>query len=151
VLLAVLAAGCAGKSDSVSREDWANDANAICEEMQRELDKKFEDSMPKDSAGDPDDVVAAGNKAFADDFLAITSEHLSRIRSLPRPSSDAERIEEMLDLYDQVTRESAEVLASFGDRKEEDAALEQFEKSGAKLGKQAGEIATDLGATCLAD
>jgi trimethylamine:corrinoid methyltransferase-like protein len=57
----------------------------------------------------------------------------------------------MLDLYDRVTRESAEVLASFGDRKEEDAALERFEKSGAKLGKRAGEIATDLGATCLAD
>jgi hypothetical protein len=127
MLLAVLAGGCAGESDSVSREDWAKDANAICEEMQRELDKQFEESMPEDTTGDPDDVVAAGNKAFADDFLAIASEHLSRIRKLPRPSSDAERIEEMLDLYDRVTRESAEVLASFGDRKEEDAALEQVE------------------------
>jgi hypothetical protein len=150
-LLALLTAGCAGDSGSVSREDWVKNANAICDDMQGELDERFDASMPKDSTGDPEDVVAAGNKAFADDFLAITRDHLGRIRSLPRPPADAERIEEMLDLYDRVTRESAQVLESFGDRKAEAAAIEKFEKSGAKLGRQAGEIANDLGATCLAD
>jgi hypothetical protein len=107
--------------------------------------------MPTNPTDDPEDAVAAGNKAFADDFLAITNEHLGRIRSLPRPSADAARIEEMLDLYDRVTRESAQVLGSFGDRSDEAAALERFEKSGAKLAERAGKIANELGATCLAE
>jgi hypothetical protein len=151
VTLALVAGGCGDDGDSVSPADWAKDANAICEEMGRELDKEFDASLPTSSTDDPEDAVAAANKAFADGFLAITRAHLARIRALPRPSSDAERIEEMLDLYDRVTQESAQVLKSFGDRKDEAAALERFEKSGAKLGKRAGEIATELGATCLVD
>jgi hypothetical protein len=143
--LAVLAGGCSGENGTVSREDWAEDANAICEEMLDDLDDvEFDDSSPEQF------------QSSMREYRAAALEHLRRLRELPRPPRDEARIGEMLNLYESALDAGVELAdaSPVGAGKSTAAEVERYEeaeKTVDRYGNRADAIAGELGVTCLTE
>jgi hypothetical protein len=92
IVLVLLVAGCGG-DDSLSRDEWASRANAICEETLEE-------------------VEALGQPVTSNDYLRVTPKAnelgrsaIERLRKLNAPGEIADDAKQMVDAYENVVRE----------------------------------------------
>jgi hypothetical protein len=130
VLVAVVAAGCAGGGDEPTRAEWAEQADAIC---------GANADRPEQPPPEGDDQA---DRDFLRGALVIAREELADLRALDEPADDAARIEQMYAAVDEGIAALAEI-ADGGDPMEAGLRASQaYDRANA--------IASELGADVCA-
>jgi hypothetical protein len=134
-LFALLAAGCMGGDEEVSRDDYLARADGVCGTYQVRLSR-----LPRPVTAEPAELGA-----YLDRALPIAREQNEELGKLPKPSDDETRgqVEQLLSLLDQELdfNTAAKDAALAGQRAELDSALQQA----AVVSAEAGQIAEQLG------
>jgi hypothetical protein len=142
-VLVLLAVGCGG-DDSLSREDWTAQANAICLET---LQK----------------VEALGRPATSDDYLRVTPDAnrlgrdaLEKLRDLEPPSEIEPDVREMIEGYEESINQQERVYEGMKAQREgQGGPFPDYGRAGMRAveaGRAADAIATRLQATgCARD
>jgi hypothetical protein len=131
---AVGAAGC-GSDD----EAWADQANALCEDLERDV----RDIAPLREIEHPEEFAP-----YVSLVAAAARDWLTRMQALEPPEDDEERVAEMLRLYDEGIDKTEQAATALGDGDE--SAYEQVLREGNSVLVKADEIAVDLGADSCA-
>jgi hypothetical protein len=134
-LFALLAAGCMGGDEEVSRDDYLARADGVCGTYQVRLSR-----IPRPVTAEPAELGA-----YLDRALPIAREQNEELAKLPKPSDEETRgqVEQLLSLLDQEIdfNTAAKDAALAGQRAELDSALQQA----AVVSAEAGQIAEQLG------
>lgn len=142
-VLVLLASGCGGE-DSLSRAEWAAQANAICLETLKE-------------------VEALGRPVTSDDYLRVTPganelgrDALERLRELDPPGEIATGAREMIDGYEEAIEQQERVYEGMKAQREGgDGPFPDYARAGRRAieaGRAADAIARRLRATdCARD
>lgn len=141
--LVLALAGCGG-DDSVSRAEWAAEANAICLETLRK-------------------VEALGRPATSDDYLRVTPdanrlgrEAIERLRELEEPSEIEDEVRDMIDGYEESIDQQERVYEGMKAQREgQGGPFADYGRAGVRAieaGRAADAIAKQLRATdCARD
>jgi hypothetical protein len=134
-LLALVAAGCMGDDEAVSREDYIARADGVCGTYQVRLSR-----IPRPATADPGELGV-----FLERALPIAREQNEKLADVPKPSDEETRdqVDQLLALLEQeiAFNESAQEAASSGDQAALDSALQQ----GAAVSAEAGQLAEQIG------
>ena len=134
-LVTLVAVGCMGDDDEVSRDDYVAKADGVCGTYQVRLG-----SIPRPLTAEPAELGA-----FLERALPIAHEQNEELAELAKPSDEETRnqVDQLLALLDQELdfNEAARDAAQAGRRAELDNALQQ----GAAVSAEAGQIAEQIG------
>jgi hypothetical protein len=134
-LVALLAAGCMGGDEEVSRDDYLAKADGVCGTYQVRLSR-----IPRPVTAEPAELGA-----YLDRALPVAREQNEELAKLAKPSDEETRgqVEQLLSLLDQEIdfNTAAKDAALAGQRAELDSALQQA----AVVSAEAGQIAEQLG------
>jgi multidrug efflux pump subunit AcrA (membrane-fusion protein) len=132
--LLVLAAGCMGDDEAVSRDDYVAKADGICGTYQVRLAR-----IPRPVTDDPAEL-----QLFLERALPIAREQNDKLADLDKPSDEETRnqVDELLDLLDQELdfNEAAQEAARSGDRAALNSALQQATVVSAEAGRLSEQI-----------
>ncbi|HKG08935.1 MAG TPA: hypothetical protein VKB07_00075 [Gaiellaceae bacterium] len=134
-VLVVVAAGCMGDDDAVSRDDYVAKADGVCGTYQLRLTR-----IPRPVTDEPAELAL-----FLERALPIAREQNEKLADLDEPSDEETRnqVDQLLDLLDQEVdfNEAAQKAASSGDR----AALTSALQQAAVVSSEAGQLAEQIG------
>jgi hypothetical protein len=133
LVVALLLPACG--SDSDDRERWAQEANALCRQLERELgsfDPPREIEEPDELAG----FVGAVGRAVAG--------WLEEMRALEPPDGEEQDVERMLALYGRAVRQTEQAADALGAGDEE--RYEALVRAAEKPSGEADAIAREFGA-----
>ena len=134
-VLVVVAAGCMGDDDAVSRDDYVAKADGVCGTYQLRLTR-----IPRPVTEEPAELAL-----FLERALPIAREQNEKLADLDEPSDEETRnqVDQLLDLLDQEVdfNEAAQKAASSGDR----AALTSALQQAAVVSSEAGQLAEQIG------
>jgi len=134
-VLVVVAAGCMGDGDAVSRDDYVAKADGVCGTYQLRLTR-----IPRPVTDEPAELAL-----FLERALPIAREQNEKLADLDEPSDEETRnqVDQLLDLLDQEVdfNEAAQKAASSGDR----AALTSALQQAAVVSSEAGQLAEQIG------
>jgi hypothetical protein len=143
-VLLLVAAGCGGDDDSLSRQEWVERANTICLDTLRK-------------------VEALGRPATSDDYLRVTPEAnelgreaIVRLRGLEAPGEIEHDAEEMIKGYEESIEQQERVYEGLKAQREgEEGPSADYGRAGRRAieaGQEADAIAKRLRATdCARD
>jgi hypothetical protein len=133
----VLAASACGGEDALSKEEFQEQGNAICEKY----DKQIEDISTPTSV---EEVPGYVNKA-----LPIVERQIEDMKELSPPEEDQETFDAMIEEAEKTVQAGRE-LGEAAEAKD-DAAIEQALNEGNTASDRADEHATELGLTDCVD
>ena len=132
--LLVLAAGCMGDDEAVSRDDYIAKADGVCGTYQVRLAR-----IPRPVTDDPAEL-----ELFLERALPIAREQNDKLADLEKPSDEETRneVDELLDLLDQELdfNEAAQEAASSGDQAALNSALQEATVVSAEAGRLSEQI-----------
>lgn len=135
VVISVVAGGCMGGDEELSRDDYVAKADGVCGTYQVRLSR-----IPRPVTAEPTELGA-----FLDRALPIAREQNEKLADLPKPSDEETRnqVDQLLALLEQELdfNTAARDAAKAGQQAELDSALQQ----GAAVSAEAGQIAEQIG------
>lgn len=117
--LAVAAVGLAScgddEADALSKEDLIEQADAICQETNDELDPLWDEwwtSFEEVDVDDPanQDLVFTSFDTLMDELVPVWEEQVDQLRDLAPPEADEQLIEDLLDDLDAAVDEMDEII-----------------------------------------
>lgn len=118
----------AAEAETISLDEWVEEADAICEEANEAVDE----------IGEPEDLDDL--REMAPDVVEIFQQQLDDLEALGLPDEQADDVERALELLD----EQIALIEDLEDA-EDEAEVEDIIAEGTELDEEASEIAQDLG------
>lgn len=131
VSLAALALSACGGNGALSKEEFIQQADAICEDIDEQIQALGEPQDPEDF----EDLVEEGTE--------ITNDGLEQLRALEPPAEDSDRINRMLDKIEEAIELLPEIQVALEDRDVE--ALQELQTQVQAAADEAQMVAEDYG------